>query len=57
MLLTKISPTLVACNQFVNFIFNKDFKIHALGTNFTLLTEIYDGDEKNLIKAILNFLQ
>ena len=26
------------------FCFNEDFKIHALGTDLTLLTEIYDGD-------------
>ena len=32
-------------------IFNEDFKIHVLGTDLTLLTEIYDRDEKNLIKA------
>ena len=32
MLLTAIQPTLVASNQFVNFIFNEDFKIHAIGT-------------------------
>ena len=35
----------MACNvTFVNFVFNEDFKIHALGTDLTLLTEIYDGD-------------
>ena len=59
MLLTKITlhPHLwFKIWQLSIFVSNEDFKIHALGTDLTLLTEIYDGDEKNLIKAILNFL-
>ena len=44
MLLTAIQPTLVASNQFVNFIFNEDCYIHAISTDLTLLTEIYAGD-------------
>ena len=54
MLLTKITihPPNVT---FVNFCFNEDFKIHALGTNLTLLTEVHDGDEKKFNNGYIKF--
>ena len=37
------------------FVFNEDLKIHALGTDLTLLTEIYDGMRK-FNKGYIKFL-